>query len=344
MKSTTFCVLPYYAYESAGQNTRNIYCCRWPKNTNVGAVRQAIADGEQHPACNSCWRLESQGQTSERIIHNRTMDHLMNRNIEDICESALNDQGYIAMVKLQTSNLCNGTCITCGPESSTAWQTLNGRVNYQVLSIPDINWRTVAYLSFVGGEPLLEKKNWLILEQLIIEKNTDIFLTFVTNGSMELTERQIQILSEFKNINICISVDGIEQSFEYMRYPLKWDLFFANFVKFKQITSNISASVMVSNINIYYLDQIDAFLKNEHIPAMYKQIEDPAVYAPWNLPDDLKQIVIAENSAGLVDKFLNMESFDPKLWAGFKIKLTAQDELKKISIGSYLGDWGKYLL
>jgi len=344
MKSATFCVLPFYAYESAGQNARNIYCCRWPKNTNVDSVRQAIADGQQHSACNSCWRLEAQGQTSERMIHNRTLDHLMDRNIEDICESALNDQGYVAMVKLQTSNLCNGTCITCGPESSTAWQTLNGQVTYRVLAVPDINWGTVVYLSFVGGEPLLEKKNWRILEQLIKEKNTNLFLTFVTNGSMELTEHQTAILAEFKNLNICISIDGIAESFEYMRYPLKWDLFFANFVKFKQITGNISASVMVSNINIYYLDQIDAFLRNEHIPVMYKQIEGPAVYSPWNLPDELKQLVIAKNPAGLVDKFLNMGTFDPEQWAGFKINLTAQDELKQISARVYLGDWGKYLL
>jgi hypothetical protein len=71
--------------------------------------------------------------------------------------------------------------------------------------IEKINWKDIKQLSFVGGEPLLEKLNFEILQRLIESHNTNCFISVVTNGSCELTSTQFQILSKFKNLNICLT-------------------------------------------------------------------------------------------------------------------------------------------
>lgn len=59
----------------------------------------------------------------------------------------------------------------CDHNSSSAWAALENRtIDYQKIpesTLDDINWKEITQLSFVGGEPLLEKKNFQILQNLI---------------------------------------------------------------------------------------------------------------------------------------------------------------------------------
>lgn len=339
MRSPTFCVLPFHCYETNGQSLENIHCCRWQPGTDVTAVREAIARGERHPACQSCWTAEDQGTTSEREIHNRTMDWILDRDIEAICDDALAGDRTTHMVKLYTSNICNGTCVTCGPGSSTAWQELQGMpIQYQQQEIAGIDWQHTRYLSLVGGEPLLERRNWRLLETISAKGNHDLFITVVTNGNATISPANIDLLQRFTNLNICLSVDGTERVFEYMRYPLEWSKLQTNLDTMRTITNNISISTMVSNVNVYFLDDIDAWCRANQLPVTYKAITWPRIFAPANLPQALKQL--ARERSPSSQPFL-MEHVDD--WQALRQEITRQDRLKKISIVDYLGDWGQLL-
>jgi hypothetical protein len=335
-----FCVLPFFAYENQQDRSDNMYCCRLKEQTNIEDVRQSIKNKQRSPNCETCWSLEDQGLPSERQLHNRSFDFYLDRDLELIEQDAVT-QGYQPrIVKLTTSNLCNGTCMTCGSGASTAWAKLEHLpIQYEIMDttpLDNIDFSKIVQLSLLGGEPLLERRNFQILEKLIELKNTSCFVSIVTNGSIELNAQQLQTLSQFENLNICVSIDGVGPQFEYIRWPLKWPKLLQNLAEFKRIARHVSVSCMISNLNIlHYTDMID-FFDQQGIAYLCKQIESPDYFAPANLPAKFKQLVIERNPRyqSEVTAFLQLGATN--LIQEFWKDVDRQDALKGIRINDYL--------
>jgi sulfatase maturation enzyme AslB (radical SAM superfamily) len=342
--SDHYCVLPFYSVETDFVNPhKNIYCCRLAPNTDIARVQQSIALGQPAKECKTCWDLEARGLTSERQIHNSTMDYLLDLNIDNIKQLSLSTGFVPKQIKLSTSNLCNGQCVTCNSTWSSAWAQLEGRsTQYRGLDIDavdfGINWADIVSLGFVGGEPLLEKKNFRILEKLVEAGNTNCFVSIVTNGSVELTEYQISVLSNFSKLNICFSIDGTDRVFEYMRFPLKWDRLAKNIALFRTVTNNLSVSCMISNLNIYYYTKLMTFFDQEKLPYACKQITHPLLFGPGNLPDAVKTAVKNNNPNYLseVEAFMSVGTYSAHRYEKFKLEVARQDQIKKISIVDYM--------
>lgn len=337
-----FCVLPFYSVEIAHNIPNNIYCCRLPTGTDITQVQKSILNHQRSPACHACWKLEDYGLTSERQLHNSAFDFYLDRDLERIEQDVHDQNNQPQIIKLGTSNLCNGTCVTCSSDASSAWAALESKpINYNRISqaeIDKINWADIRQLSFVGGEPLLEKLNFEILQRLIDLRNTGCFVSIVTNGSCALTAGQFQILSQFSNLNICLSIDGVAARFEYMRYPLSWALLCENLERFKQITSNISVSAMISNVNVYYYTELMEFFKQHNLNYLCKQVEQPRHFSPGNLPDKFKQQVLDNNPLyrDQVHSFLNMGVYSNGLFKKCCEEIQRQDTLKNINISDFM--------
>lgn len=335
-----FCVLPFFAYENQQGSSDNFYCCRLKEQTDINEVRESIRNRQRSPNCETCWKLEDQGLPSERQLHNRAFDFYLDRDLELIEQDALTHGYQPRIVKLTTSNLCNGTCMTCGPKASTAWAKLEHQpIQYEIMDttpLDDIDFSKIVQLSLLGGEPLLERKNFQILETLIQLKNTSCFVSIVTNGSIELTARQLETLSQFDNLNVCVSIDGVGPQFEYLRWPLKWPQLLHNLEIFKRIAQHVSVSCMISNLNILYYTQMIDFFEQQGIAYLCKQIESPEYFAPANLPNDYKQLVLERNPRfqSEVSAFMSMGATD--LIKQFWQDIDRQDTLKGISITDYL--------
>jgi MoaA/NifB/PqqE/SkfB family radical SAM enzyme len=328
--------------------TKNTVCCRLDRSIPIKQVQNSIKNQQRSPACTACWQLEDQNLQSERQTHNKTMDFLLDLNLENIEKQSLERGFQPLQIKLATSNLCNGQCVTCGPELSSSWAALEGHSSqYRSMDFSfvdlTVDWSKIKSLSFVGGEPLLEKKNFSILEHLIELKNTNCFISIVTNGSIELTTAQFNILSQFPKLNICLSIDGIDKSFEYMRFPLKWNLFLTNLNAFKKLTSNISVSCMISNLNIYYYSDLIEFFKEYNINYLCKQIIEPTYFSPSNLPEEAKIIVRNKNKKYLdkVNAFLDIKN--NSTWDHCVNEIYRQDKLKNISIHNFMPEVAKFI-
>jgi sulfatase maturation enzyme AslB (radical SAM superfamily) len=341
-----YCVLPFHSVETDFNNpNKNIYCCRLASRTDIDQVRASIANQSRSPACASCWQLEDQGMISERQIHNNTLDFLLDLNLDRIEQHSLTVGFEPKIIKLATSNLCNGQCVTCNSKWSSAWAALeNQSTKYRGIDFEQldhsIDWGKIVSLSFVGGEPLLEKKNFKILQMLIDLGNTNCFVSIVTNGSVELTEQQVDVLSKFQNVNICISIDGTGGVFDYMRFPLNWDRVVDNLKVFRQLTNNLSVSCMISNLNIYYYNDFVDFFKNHDLPYVCKQVNSPNMFNPGNLPDQIKDAVRHRNSRYLkeVNGFLELGKYSEYRYDQFKKELSRQDRLKNIQLSDYMPD------
>ncbi len=331
----TFCVLPWYSLELPW----NSPCCLLPKNANITQVKQDLLAGIKSSACTKCWQIESSGSKSRRQLENAFLDYKLGRDLEKIQEDCKTKTIDPLVYQIQTSNLCNQACVTCNSKSSSKWAEIERKMKLIPkstfkLAISDINvnYTTARRIEFVGGEPFFDPTTFQILDLLIEHNNTDCFISVVTNGSISLSDHQLNILSKFTDLHICISVDGIGPVFEYLRWPAKWPTLLDNIEKYKKITKNISISYTISSLNIlYYQPTIDWFQK-QNLRYNHNIVTYPKWISLSSTPVEIKEL-LRDNS--FTSAWAEITGKETDL-VEYQQLLTKQDQAKKINIKDYL--------
>ena len=349
----TFCVLPWFGRE-INWNQRETHCCLLPRPPNtydIEKIKKQMLKGEKPPECQSCWNLEEQGLQSDRQLKNSALDLYWDRDLQFIKEDAENGKNSILMLKLLTSYTCNSTCVSCNAGASSSWSQLNHRIDPSIpirktkfidieLIKQKVNLKELKMLSLIGGEPLYEKKNFELLEHLLELGNNTVFLSMVTNGSVELSDHQKKILSKFKNVNFCISIDGTGLVFEYLRFPLKWQDLLANLKFFRQVTDNVSSNYTLSNLNVLYHNQTVAWFDQNKIPYSNNPIYQPTWLQPRALPQSIKQHLKTVLCDVDFKTYIGTEhtDVDQQNWEECLVQIHKQDTAKGIKWQEYLPD------
>jgi len=328
----SFCVLPFYGWEYP----LNTACCLLPKNHDLKKIQSDMLNGVRPDSCVKCWNLEDRGIKSDRQLKNESVDFYLNKNIQDLCTDAKQAKHSVLHYKIDTSNTCNAACVTCGSISSSYWGLLHKKNkqpysrNWQISCNdidPKIDYKTARLITFRGGEPLLSKTNFSILQKLISAGNTECFISFQTNGSITPTADQEVILKHFKNLNFSFSIDGIGPVFEYLRYPLKWSDIEKNIAWCHQRNIMVSANYTLSNLNVLYHEKTQAWFVAHNINYQLNLVYDPAWFSPSALPGWVKDQIGFD--------FINQPA-DDENYAVFRSKIAEQDALKNISLRDYL--------
>ena len=167
---------------------------------------------------------------------------------------------------LKLHNTCNLTCVMCNPTSSSKWNTLvNENPNEDWSKIvrkeskleygwhkdilPKIlhNLYDTKYIKFTGGEPLLIPHVRKIIKQLVEEDVApSVRLSMITNGTIALDEEMQQLLKHFKHVVWIVSIDGIEDRYEYIRHGANWSEVETNvkqFAKIQELRDNFTVSI-----------------------------------------------------------------------------------------------------
>lgn len=341
-KNPAFCVLPFYGREYPSDTA----CCLLPTGTNLKDVKHKMLSGERHSACSTCWTLEDAGGLSDRLLKNKTLDYYTDTSLETLYNNCVRGTNKTIAYKIDTNNTCNGTCITCDSQSSSAWAQLEKRNNvkphktWRIESTGTHNWidfKNATSIIFRGGEPFLSNTNFYILEQLLENNNTDCFISFVTNGSFKLSVEQKKLLSKFNKKNFCFSIDGIGPVFEYMRYPLLWQDVVENIEFCKNQNIDVSVSYTLSNLNALYHDETTAWFHDNKLPYIVNPVSKPAYFSPNALPAKMKQYIATNiKDRQAVDLVLRDSANSDQLFEQCKREITKQDTWKNISITNYL--------
>ena len=348
MTTETFCVLPWFGRE-INWNQQQTHCCLLPETYDIEQIKSDMLTGKRPSACQACWNLEDQGLQSDRQLKNSALDWYWDRDLEFIKQDAEAGQTEILMLKLLTSFTCNATCVSCNDFASSSWAQLKRKM-YPNIPIKrhsfvdvdivktQVNFKNLKMLSLIGGEPLYEKRNFDLLEHILELGNDTVFLSLVTNGSVALTERQKQVLSKFRNINFCVSIDGTGPVFEYLRYPLKWSDVQENLKFFREVTDNVSANYTLSNLNLLYHNQTVDWFNDNSIPFSLNPIYQPAWLQPRALPLGVKQYLKSElTDRDYMTYISNSHSEDDqRQWESCLANIAKQDEAKGINWRQYL--------
>jgi sulfatase maturation enzyme AslB (radical SAM superfamily) len=164
--------------------------------------------------------------------------------------------------------------------------------------------KTLRSIVFYGGEPLLSKKMWKVLEiavELGYAKN--ISLEYNTNGTV--WHGATEVWKDFKKVSLSFSIDGVKDQFEYMRFPAEWEKVVENMNKareFKEKYKNMSCSwcVTLSPLNIFYVREIldEHYVNFRDFGIYLNLVHGPEHYNINQIPDQYKQVII--------DKLLNI--------------------------------------
>ncbi len=270
-------------------------------------LRAKMLRGERDLRCWKCYEAEEAGGVSLRDRY----------NAGDKRNSDSNSQEWFAEPILRTldlkfSNLCNLSCRTCGPESSTKWFADAKRLNWGNLRANALNetfashsaaltvlasaLKTIEGIYFAGGEPLLHEGHYAVLQELIDRGRTDVVLTYNTNLT-ELRFGKADVLplwSKFKSVTVGASIDGHERQGELIREGLSWDKFVGNVATIRKQCPHVQIcfAITVSVFNILSLPVLCQRLRAID-PALPLQVrfnilQEPRYYSIQILPAHMK--------------------------------------------------------
>jgi len=175
---------------------------------------------------------------------------------------------------------CNLACRTCGPGSSTYWQrhlkennipfiakSPISKVNEMIQVLKNLDLSNLEMVVFCGGETLMGNAYWQVAEaiaDMCAHSKEKITINFQTNGTQPINEKYFDIIELFHLVKLNISLDGIKDRFEYLRWPANWNQVVDNMLKLR---SALPVNVMfyieqtISIFNLYYLDELQAWMQ-----------------------------------------------------------------------------------
>lgn len=282
------------------------------------------ASGCRPTACQRCWDKESIGMSSKREIDIK-LDNIYSKL----------DKNYLK-VDAAIGDICNAACRICDSSSSTTWQQIDKKffgISVQKTNNSDLwshmnnNLDKILQLDFGGGEPWLNKveEQIEIFEKLIkSEQSRLIKLRYNTNGSVQ-PRALLEKFQFFREVEITLSLDDIEDRFEYNRYPLKWDKVLSTIQVLKQLADeykniNFTVNYSVSVFTWPYAQEFEQWaVKNGLSRINWNIVTIPWVYSIKSLPKKVKETVDPAH------KFYDLISKDSKdNWSVEFQKLTQQ--------------------
>lgn len=174
---------------------------------------------------------------------------------------------------------CNLACRICMPESSTYWQKHLKENNISFSAPPKtlsameiIEWLKKLDLSnlrsftFGGGETLLGNDYWEVCEYLVTlpHAKESLMISFQTNGTQPIPKKAYELLEKFHLVKLHFSIDGIEERFNYQRWPGDWKQVTENLLSIRE---NAPSNVMflieetLSIFNLAYLGEVAEWKK-----------------------------------------------------------------------------------
>ena len=230
--------------------------------------RKEMLEGGRPDECEYCWNVEDNSDRfSDRVFKSAESWSLPFK--QEIFDSSWRDDYNPKYVEVAFSNTCNFKCAYCGPAYSSKWvEEINEFGGYPTLDgFNDNRWleredkvpilaseynpyteafwkwwpnlyRDLHTFRITGGEPLLAKDTWKVLDYIIEQKEPNKELKLAINSNLgapdELIDKLIEKIKRIededrvKELIIFTSVDTWGPQAEYIRTGLEFNRFWNN--------------------------------------------------------------------------------------------------------------------
>ncbi len=264
--------------------------------------RKLMLSGNRPSECDYCWRVEDMASDdnvfSDRIT--KSSDSWALPYLDQISKSTGDENINPSYLEVSFSNTCNFKCSYCSPEISSKWveeanqygpyPTSNSYNGVEWLSktgrMPisernnnpyvDAFWEwwpnlypDLKVLRVTGGEPLLTKNTFKMLEYVLENPRPDLELNINSNLCIpdNLYDKFITLMKKIidknavKNFKLYTSCEAVGQKAEYIRYGLDYNKWLDNCYKFMELVPNSKLTIM-STYNALSVTSFKHFLKD----------------------------------------------------------------------------------
>ena len=231
----------------------------WWNSEHVRSIRRTMMNGDIPDACQVC-----NHKLLNTDVYRSYFWHMFKHHYDNIWETT-DATGHTTMRPIswdyRFSNLCNFKCRMCGDMLSSSWETEikkyelldgNSRDNnpqwlFEPLRSKMRKWqtdaaekefgvaieeKTVEEIYWVGGEPLMFEQHWSYMNRIIeLGYANRVYVRYNTNLS-RIDYKGMNLwktLDNFRDWQVCASIDGTGEIGEYIRTGLKYDQWLENF-------------------------------------------------------------------------------------------------------------------
>lgn len=362
--STTFCPAKWDELFVSHEVNYAYACCKSKPTKFTDNVMEFIdkekinlLNGVQDPSCDYCWKVEQYGNNSLRQQYLEKFD-------ESTYEQYVNNQVTPKFIQVSVGNECNFQCTYCNPKFSSRWEEDVNKKPYKVFtdrffySVDPSNsnlldnsisflkgFKQVEKLSMVGGEPLVNKKFFEIIDNIPAR-----VLHTATNLSIRQTaiDRFLDSCKNFETVRLVVSLDATGTVAEFSRYGLDFEIFNKNLDYLLNNKPNnviIELNSLMTSITIRDIHNFSQYV----IPKLDKLLvwtinycKDPRIQSLETLPDQYKKDIIETFSsmlsypkivgAQMIVDLLNNVKFNNTLYQELKHFLKEFSERKQIEI------------
>ena len=246
------------------------------------SLRDRMLNGEKIEGCNKCYIDESIGKKSYRQTFNER--YLNEENVQNT---------KIRELELALGNKCNLKCVTCNSYYSSAWdnedvllknilprkKVIDKNIEHIDEKFLDFDTSQLKQIKILGGEPFLYDEYISFFEKL---NHENIVLFLVTNNTMFPNDKWINNIKKFKHVKLNLSLDGVDEVGEFVRYGMKMKRYLKNLNKWKSLkleNIEIIPHLVIHSLNIFNITKIDPWFLYQIKHQQYiPQVLDGIIY------------------------------------------------------------------
>lgn len=306
-ESKTFCIYPWihlHAYPTGEAypcchaemaypvgNTRFKTLEEIYRDAPMRELRNDMLNERPNPACGRCYEQEESGFFSGRKSANKHHGHHIKRINDDTFQMSYWD--------IRFSNLCNLSCRSCGHIFSSSWyqdqaklvggnwKGVNQALNYAGRTETDMWEQLIPHLDYVeqiyfaGGEPLMMKEHYNILDELERRGRFDVRLIYNTNFTqIKLKDRTVfDYWKRFKSVAVGASLDAMGYRAEYIRKGTDWATVERNREQMLETCPNVD----------FYISPTLSIMNALHLPDFHRDWVNKGLIKPQDLNVNILQ-------------------------------------------------------
>lgn len=301
----------------------------WWNSEHVRSIRQTMMRGEIPSACEVC-----NHKLLNTSVYRDYFWHMFRHHYDRIWETT-DDTGYTTMTPVswdyRFSNLCNFKCRMCGDMLSSSWEAEVKRHKLVDMENSKNSWLqeptrskmrrwqtdaaelefgtaiengTVEEIYWVGGEPLMYEQHWAYMQRIIdLGYANRVYARYNTNLSrVEYKEKNLwNILSQFRDWQVCASIDGTGVVGEYIRTGLdykQWQINFESGVLATQHRRQLKLDYTITTPGLLEIQNMVNLSKKYNVELLTKvtfAFSPDILMSPLALPRNLLNEIIDEN-------------------------------------------------
>lgn len=360
VNQSTYCTLAFTGYDSRCKSM----CC-WAKHPGqpqsyaelssmpeIKQLRQDMIDGIKNPICNYCYEKEQtiDGEYTMRVQHTK---HLSPQTIAGEIKNP-----RLKTLVIDSGNVCNLACRTCGPQSSSGWwreteyrntkkqpQLVSCHKKTDLKSALNEDFSSIQFVNILGGEPFQNLDHVQILEHIIRQGNASACdLSYTTNATVKLPLHIKKIFTYFRSVGLTASIDAVGLQFEYIRTNGRWQDVIHNINDWKRLPNvGINAHPVISALNVLYLEDLYDWFTAQNMKWSIVLCEWPMAYSFRIFTSQQKRKIISQLEESkhrlihqsLID-YITRVPYDPQALKQFLDENENTQEFRHLAIADYL--------